>query len=92
MLCVCVLACLLVCLNALGLLVCSCIAANEKLQQHFNKQTFKEEEAVYLSEQIKFEPVPFIDNQPVLQLIEGKPFGLLVALDDALKVCGWLIV
>ena len=60
--------------------------ANEKLQQHFNKQTFKEEEAVYVSEAIKFDPVPFIDNQPVLRLIEGKPSGLLVALDDALKV------
>lgn len=60
--------------------------ANEKLQQHFNRQTFKEEEAVYVSEEIKYDPVPFIDNQPVLKLIEGKPVGLLVALDDALKV------
>jgi myosin-7 len=60
--------------------------ANEKLQQHFNKQTFKEEEAVYVFEEIKFEPVPFIDNKPVLHLIEGKPCGMLVSLDDALKV------
>ena len=60
--------------------------ANEKLQQHFNKHTFKEEEAVYLSEEIKYTKIPFIDNQPVLNLIEKKPKGLLVALDDAIRV------
>ncbi|KAH8053342.1 hypothetical protein JL722_9567 [Aureococcus anophagefferens] len=55
---------------------------NEKLQQHFNRHTFKEEENLYRSEGIDFEPVPFIDNQPVLDLIEKKPDGLLLALDD----------
>ena len=60
--------------------------ANEKLQQHFNKHTFKEEEAVYLSEEIEYTKIPFIDNQPVLNLIEKKPKGLLVALDDAIRV------
>lgn len=28
---------------------------------------------------IAFEPVVFIDNQPVLDLIEKKPYGLLVS-------------
>jgi len=59
---------------------------NEKLQQHFNKNTFKEEENVYVSEGIEFTKVPFIDNQPVLDLIEKKPFGLLVLLDEEVRV------
>ncbi|KAH8088806.1 hypothetical protein JL720_6771 [Aureococcus anophagefferens] len=58
---------------------------NEKLQQHFNRHTFKEEENLYRSEGIDFEPVPFIDNQPVLDLIEKKPDGLLLALDDVVN-------
>ena len=62
--------------------------ANEKLQQHFNKHTFKEEEAVYISEEIEYTKIPFIDNQPVLNLIEKKPAGLLVALDDEIRVGG----
>ncbi|GMI37880.1 hypothetical protein TeGR_g2408 [Tetraparma gracilis] len=59
---------------------------NEKLQQHFNTNTFKEEENVYRSEGIKFEKVPFIDNQPVLDLIEKKPVGLLVLLDEEIRL------
>ncbi|CAN0005571.1 unnamed protein product, partial [Laminaria digitata] len=45
---------------------------NEKLQQHFNKHTFQEEETVYSNEQIRFEHIHFIDNQPVVDLIEKK--------------------
>ena len=59
---------------------------NEKLQQHFNTNTFKEEENVYVSEGIEFDKVPFIDNQPVLDLIEKKPFGLLVLLDEEVRL------
>ncbi|KAJ8606329.1 hypothetical protein CTAYLR_010372 [Chrysophaeum taylorii] len=55
---------------------------NEKLQQHFNKHTFKDEDELYKSEGIEFQSVPFIDNQPVLDLIEKKPDGILLALDD----------
>ena len=44
--------------------------ANEKLQQHFNKHTFKLEEQLYRSEGIKFESVLYKDNQEVLDLIE----------------------
>ena len=36
--------------------------ANEKLQQHFNKHTFKEEESVYISEGVPYTKVKFIDN------------------------------
>ena len=37
--------------------------ANEKLQQHFNEYTFKLEETVYQTEQIKYVHIEFIDNQ-----------------------------
>mmetsp|Transcript_5283 Transcript_5283/g.18772 ORF Transcript_5283/g.18772 Transcript_5283/m.18772 type:complete len:1168 (+) Transcript_5283:321-3824(+) len=56
--------------------------ANEKLQQHFNAHTFRDEEALYRHEGIAFQSVPFIDNGPVLDLLEKKPDGLLLALDD----------
>ena len=59
---------------------------NEKLQQHFNAHTFKEEEQTYLSEEVPYEPVTFIDNQPVLDLFEKKPFGLLNLLDEEVKL------
>ena len=36
---------------------------NEKLQQHFNKHTFKLEEALYKSENIKFSSIKYTDNQ-----------------------------
>jgi myosin heavy subunit len=68
---------------------------NEKLQQHFNAHTFKDEEETYISEEIPYEPVVFIDNQPVLDLIEKKPHGILIMLDEEVivpKGCdsGWL--
>jgi len=56
--------------------------ANEKLQQHFNQYTFKLEEKMYMSEKIKFDHIEFIDNQPILDLIEKRPNGLLVLLDE----------
>ena len=54
--------------------------ANEKLQQHFNENTFKLEEELYRSEQVPFEPSNYIDNQSVLDLIEKKPTGLMVTI------------
>jgi myosin heavy subunit len=59
---------------------------NEMLQQHFNKTTFKLEESIYRSEQIKFKHVSFIDNQPMLDLITKKPMGVLPMLDEELKM------
>ena len=61
--------------------------ANEKLQQLFNLHTFTQEEALYKAEGIDHHHIEFIDNQPVLSLIEavggvGKPAGLLMCLDD----------
>jgi len=60
--------------------------ANEKLQQLFNQHTFKQEEQLYQAEGIDHEHVVFIDNQPVLNLIEGKPKGILAMLDDEVVV------
>jgi len=59
---------------------------NEKLQQKFNQTTFKEEEAVYQREKINFKHVDFIDNQSVLDLIEKKPTGIMVLLDEELRM------
>eukprot|EP01101_Sappina_pedata_P000699 TRINITY_DN10891_c0_g1_i2.p1 TRINITY_DN10891_c0_g1~~TRINITY_DN10891_c0_g1_i2.p1 ORF type:complete len:1456 (-),score=681.29 TRINITY_DN10891_c0_g1_i2:96-4436(-) len=59
---------------------------NEKLQQHFNSHTFKLEEQVYQNEKISFTHVEFIDNQTVLDLIEKRPQGLLILLDEELVV------
>ena len=57
--------------------------ANEKLQQLFCLHTFKQEEALYVQEEVAHEHIEFIDNQPVLSLIEGRaPAGLLMCLDD----------
>jgi hypothetical protein len=60
--------------------------ANEKLQQFFNSHTFKKEEEVYRTEQIAFDHVEYIDNQPVLDLIEKKPRGILLMIDEEIKV------
>eukprot|EP00879_Flechtneria_rotunda_P010956 GHRR01011448.1.p1 GENE.GHRR01011448.1~~GHRR01011448.1.p1 ORF type:complete len:975 (+),score=342.76 GHRR01011448.1:784-3708(+) len=55
--------------------------ANEKLQQHFNQHVFKQEQAEYEREQIDWSYIQFVDNQDVLDLIEGK-LGVLDLLDE----------
>ena len=60
--------------------------ANEKLQQFFNNYTFKLEESVYQQEKISFAHVAYIDNQPVLDLIESKPKGILSMIDEELRM------
>mmetsp|Transcript_12096 Transcript_12096/g.21961 ORF Transcript_12096/g.21961 Transcript_12096/m.21961 type:complete len:1369 (-) Transcript_12096:1170-5276(-) len=57
---------------------------NEKLQQLFNQDTFKNEEEVYRSEGVDFPPIQFIDNQPVVDLIEMRG-GIFTILDDVVK-------
>uniref|UniRef100_A0A7S4DMC0 Myosin motor domain-containing protein n=1 Tax=Lotharella globosa TaxID=91324 RepID=A0A7S4DMC0_9EUKA len=59
---------------------------NEMLQQHFNKHTFKLEQAMYTAEGIQFDAIDFIDNQPMLDLITKKPHGVLPLLDEELVV------
>jgi myosin heavy subunit len=59
---------------------------NEMLQQHFNNNTFKLEEKLYVSEGIEWTSIKFIDNQPMIDLITAKTIGVLPLLDEELKV------
>lgn len=55
--------------------------ANEKLQQEFNQHVFKLEQEEYMREQIEWKFIKFYDNQPCIDLIEGK-LGVLSLLDE----------
>ncbi|KAF5331028.1 hypothetical protein D9619_005722 [Psilocybe cf. subviscida] len=55
--------------------------ANEKLQQEFNSHVFKLEQEEYVKEKIKWEFIDFSDNQPCIDVIEGK-LGVLALLDE----------
>lgn len=55
--------------------------ANEKLQQEFNQHVFKLEQEEYMREQIDWKFIDFSDNQPCIDLIEGK-LGILSLLDE----------
>jgi myosin heavy subunit len=63
------------CLTRIG--ACGCVSfiffSVSLLLQFFNFYTFKLEETVYAQEKIDFKHVSYIDNQPVLDLIEMKP-------------------
>lgn len=58
---------------------------NEKLQQFFNQFIFKLEQEEYAREGISWESIQFKDNQPCLDLIEGKT-GLFMLLDEECRV------
>ncbi|ORY03520.1 myosin-2 [Basidiobolus meristosporus CBS 931.73] len=55
--------------------------ANEKLQQEFNKHVFKLEQEEYVKEEIAWDFIEFSDNQPCIDLIEGR-LGVLALLDE----------
>ncbi|KAF6764924.1 myosin 5 [Ephemerocybe angulata] len=55
--------------------------ANEKLQQEFNSHVFKLEQEEYVKEQINWTFIDFSDNQPCIDVIEGK-LGVLALLDE----------
>lgn len=59
--------------------------ANEKLQFQFNQQVFKLEQALYESEGIKWSFINFNDNQPCIDMIEGKQ-GILKMLAEECRV------
>ncbi|KAK9738513.1 Myosin head (motor domain) [Popillia japonica] len=59
--------------------------ANEHLQYYFNQHVFKYEQEEYRKEGIRWTNIEFMDNTGCLQLIEGKPNGLLCLLDDQCK-------
>ncbi|TRZ17116.1 hypothetical protein HGM15179_010015 [Zosterops borbonicus] len=56
--------------------------ANEYMQFFFNRIVFQEEQEEYLREQIEWKEIPFSDNQPCIDLISQKPYGILRILDD----------
>ncbi|XP_075252941.1 unconventional myosin-Va-like isoform X4 [Convolutriloba macropyga] len=59
--------------------------ANEKLQQQFTQHVFKLEQEEYVKEEISWSFIEFYDNQPCLELIEGK-IGILNLLDEECKM------
>ena len=65
--------------------------ANEKLQQHFNQHVFKMEQAEYEKEGIEWSYIEFVDNQDVLDIIEGtgpkhgRKLGILDLLDETCR-------
>ena len=57
--------------------------ANERLQQQFNWDVFKSEQAEYESEGIEWQYIEFIDNQDCLDLIDRKDhMGILHLIDE----------
>jgi myosin heavy subunit len=52
--------------------------ANERLQQHFNQQVFRQELVIYEKEGIKCEPIHFIDNSECIDMIDS----IFVLLED----------
>ncbi|KAK0545973.1 Myosin type-2 heavy chain 1 [Tilletia horrida] len=55
--------------------------ANERLQHEFNRHVFKLEQDEYMEEQISWTFIDFSDNQPTIDMIEGK-LGILSLLDE----------
>ncbi|XP_018320013.1 unconventional myosin-IXa isoform X2 [Agrilus planipennis] len=56
--------------------------ANEHLQYYFNQHVFNYEQQEYRREGIRWTNIEFMDNTGCLQLVEGKPNGILCILDD----------
>eukprot|EP00900_Chrysochromulina_parva_P008310 jgi/Chrpa1/17480/Chrysochromulina_OHIO_Genome00007564-RA len=57
--------------------------ANERLQQQFNWDVFKSEQAEYEREGIEWKAIEFVDNQKCLDLIDDKKLmGILHVLDE----------
>ncbi|EDV25275.1 uncharacterized protein TRIADDRAFT_24346, partial [Trichoplax adhaerens] len=61
--------------------------ANEKLQQQFCMHVFKLEQEEYIKEEIEWTFIDFYDNQPCIDLVEGK-MGIIALLDEECKVQG----
>jgi len=56
--------------------------ANEKLQYFFNQYVLESEQSEYLHEGILWQPRDIQDNSDTVQLLEGKPSGILSLIDS----------
>ncbi|NXE10309.1 MYO3B protein, partial [Lophotis ruficrista] len=56
--------------------------ANEQLQHFFNHHIFQLEQAAYKEEELPWETITFNNNEPILNLLLARPFGLLSLLDE----------
>ncbi|XP_071844777.1 myosin-IIIb-like isoform X2 [Apostichopus japonicus] len=56
--------------------------ANEQLQNFFNQHIFTLEQAEYQLEGVDWTRVPFVNNQPLLELFMAKPISVLALLDE----------
>ncbi|CAH8547863.1 unnamed protein product [Heterobilharzia americana] len=62
---------------------------NENLQQFFNHYIFELEQEEYRAENISWQYVQFPNNQPIIDLIAGKPNGIMhICNDEASLVTG----
>lgn len=60
--------------------------ANEVLQQQYNQHVFKLEQEEYIREGIDWTFIEYSDNQPVIDVIETKPIGILNLLDEECRM------
>lgn len=60
--------------------------ANEVLQQQYNQHVFKLEQEEYIREGIDWTFIEYSDNQPVIDIIESKPIGVLNLLDEECRM------
>lgn len=56
--------------------------ANEQLQHFFNQHIFTLEQMEYQDEGVDWTRVPFVNNQPLLDLFLAKPISVLALLDE----------
>lgn len=56
--------------------------ANETMQQFFTRQIFKLEQADYEAQQIGWEYLDYVDNQPVINLLAASHLGILQLIDE----------
>jgi myosin heavy subunit len=57
--------------------------ANERLQNYFNEHIIKSEQDEYMREALPWTPITVPDNTDMIDLIEGKPNGIIAQLDSA---------
>lgn len=60
--------------------------ANEVLQQQYNQHVFKLEQEEYIKEGIDWTFIEYSDNQPVIDIIESRPIGILNLLDEECRM------